>query len=217
MNRQEVLLIQTCHHLAASMSRKRTLAVWLNALMIFQPIAYAGRSYEVREERARHGGWIWPQSPVWTPSDLGVQHIVLSGVFWVKGKKYVVNVTTFLKASLAANNTVVCRWCLFYHGQQSTSIVKITNPYRYGMDVSLYMTQPLFRSSMINIHTIPAPTTLSFKHARRLCCRKQPWVCRTSVMIATIIRTCSKWYNHYGQNGEILWTGSHGCCGDTPH
>ncbi len=94
------------------MVMKNTLAVWLCAMMLFQSSAYA-RSYEVREDRARNGGWSLPTSPVWTPSDFGVQHISLSGMLHVGNKPTIVTLLTFLKASLAANNTVVGLCCLF--------------------------------------------------------------------------------------------------------
>ncbi len=82
-------------------------ALLLCFLFCFQPCTYARLSHVVREERVRHGGWSWPKFPVWTPRDLGLQHITLTGVLHVGDKPTIVTLLTFLKASLAANNTVV--------------------------------------------------------------------------------------------------------------
>ncbi len=78
----------------------------------------------------RTEGWTWPKSPVLTHYDFGLHHIMLTGVVHVDWPPQPVTITllTFLKASKAANNTVVGLFHLFTNNQQSASCNQHVQP-----------------------------------------------------------------------------------------
>lgn len=69
-------------------------------------IAHA-RFYFIDDE-LRDSSWAWPKSPVLTHYHFGVQHLLVPGVLQVNNQPTTVLLLTYLKASLASNNTVVC-------------------------------------------------------------------------------------------------------------
>ncbi len=68
--------------------------------------AFEQRHVEKRHTR-HHGGWTFPKSPVLNHYQFGVQHLIIPGVFDVDGEQRPVLLLVYLKACLAANNSMV--------------------------------------------------------------------------------------------------------------
>ncbi len=68
--------------------------------------AFEQRHVEKRHTR-HHGGWTFPKSPVLNHHQFGVQHLIIPGVFDLDGEQRPVLLLVYLKACLAANNTLV--------------------------------------------------------------------------------------------------------------